>query len=131
MFKVIAMVAEQKIQEDMRNGGFDNLKGAGKPLKLEDDSLIPPDLRMAYRILKNGGFVPQEIQEEKDVQTMLDLIGHLEDEQERYRQIRKLNYMVMKINQRRNRPINLEKSEYYQEIVQSLPVASGKLPERT
>lgn len=38
------------------------MPGAGQPLELDDDSLIPEDLRLAYRILKNAGFVPPEVE---------------------------------------------------------------------
>ena len=59
----IAFVAEQKIQEALQNGAFDQLPGAGKPLVLEDLSHLPPELRMAYTMLKNSGFVetPQDM----------------------------------------------------------------------
>jgi len=42
----------------MSRGDFDGLPGAGRPLVLDDDPLVPEDLRLAYRILKNAGFVP-------------------------------------------------------------------------
>ncbi|MDR0466468.1 MAG: DUF1992 domain-containing protein, partial [Deltaproteobacteria bacterium] len=60
----IAFVAEQKIQEALQNGEFDQLPGAGKPLAMEDLSHLPPEMRMAYTILKNSGFVdaPQDMQ---------------------------------------------------------------------
>jgi hypothetical protein len=60
----IAFVAEQKIQEALRNGEFDQLPGAGKPLEMEDLSHLPPETRMAYTILKNSGFVeaPRDMQ---------------------------------------------------------------------
>jgi hypothetical protein len=59
----IALVAERKIQEALRNGDFDRLPGAGKPLEMEDLSHLPPEARMAYTILKNSGFVdePQDM----------------------------------------------------------------------
>ena len=59
----IAFVAERKIQEALRNGEFDRLPGAGKPLEMEDLSHLPPESRMAYTILKNSGFVdmPQDM----------------------------------------------------------------------
>ncbi len=41
---------------------LDNLPGAGRPLDLEDDALIPEELRLAYRILKNAGYVPPELE---------------------------------------------------------------------
>lgn len=55
-FDAIALVAEEKIREAIKEGAFDNLPGAGKPLVLEDDSHIPPEFRMAYKILKNAGY---------------------------------------------------------------------------
>jgi len=60
----IAFVAEQKIQEALQAGKFDNLPGAGEPLAMEDLSHLPPEMRMAYTILKNSGFMdtPQEMQ---------------------------------------------------------------------
>ena len=67
----LELIAEQKIAEAEREGALSDLPGAGQPLDLDDDPLIPEDLRMAYRILKNAGFVPQEV-------TMLREIGQLE-----------------------------------------------------
>ena len=58
---MLDFIAEQKIAEAIENGDFDDLPGAGKPLELDDDSLVPEDLRLAYRILKNAGFVPPEV----------------------------------------------------------------------
>jgi hypothetical protein len=59
----IAFVAEQKIQEALQNGEFDQLPGAGKPLMMEDLSHLPPEARMAYTILKNSGYLdaPQDM----------------------------------------------------------------------
>ena len=55
----ISIIAEQRIREACERGAFDSLPGAGKPLELEDDSHIPEDLRMAYKLLKNAGYVPK------------------------------------------------------------------------
>jgi hypothetical protein len=59
---VFEFLAEKKIQEALARGELDELPGAGRPLELDDDSLIPEDLRLAYRILKNAGFVPPEVE---------------------------------------------------------------------
>ncbi len=56
------LIAERKIAEAAERGEFDDLPGRGKPLDLEDDALVPEDLRMAYRILKNAGYVPAEVE---------------------------------------------------------------------
>jgi len=55
------LLAEQRIAEAERDGLLRNLPGSGAPLDLDDDRLIPEDLRMAYRILKNAGYVPPEV----------------------------------------------------------------------
>ncbi len=61
-YDAVALVAEQKIQTALREGAFDKLPGAGRPLELENLSHLPPEMRMAYTILKNSGFIetPQQ-----------------------------------------------------------------------
>ncbi|WP_379152829.1 DnaJ family domain-containing protein [Paenibacillus sp. sgz5001063] len=58
---ILSWLAEQKIQEAMRSGAFENLPGHGKPLQLEDLSGVPEDLRMSFKIMKNAGLVPEEV----------------------------------------------------------------------
>jgi hypothetical protein len=53
---LIDQLAEEKISEAISQGGLDNLPGAGKPLYLDDDALIPEALRAGFRLLKNSGF---------------------------------------------------------------------------
>ena len=68
---MLDFLAERRIAEAVSRGEFESLPGAGRPLELDDDKLIPEDLRLAYRILKNAGFVPPEIE-------MLNEIADLE-----------------------------------------------------
>lgn len=63
---MLDFIAEQRIAEAIENGDFDDLPGSGKPLQLDDDSLVPEELRLAYRVPKNAGFVPSEIESLKD-----------------------------------------------------------------
>jgi len=56
------LLAERRIEEAIARGELDDLPGAGRPLELDDDQLIPEDLRVAYRILKNAGYVPPEVE---------------------------------------------------------------------
>src|SRR5258708_7181294 len=55
-------IAERRIQEAIDEGKFDNLPGKGKPLDLEVDMSTPPHLRVANRILKNAGVLPDWMQ---------------------------------------------------------------------
>ncbi len=62
----------------MANGEFDNLPGRGKPIDLEEDSHIPFELRMTYRMLKRAGIPPEEILMQKTAAGMRARL--LEDE---------------------------------------------------
>ncbi len=116
-------IAEKRIKEAIRQGQLDNLPGKGKPIVFEDDSMVPQDLRMAYKMLKNAGFIPPELQTEKEIKNALDLLDELKDEQERYRQVTKLNILVTKANMLRTRPINLEVDQvYYRKVVERIKV---------
>jgi len=107
----------------MERGELDDLPGKGRPLVFEDDSFVPPDLRMAYKILKNAGFLPPELQATRDIQNAIDLLEDLEDEQECYRQVQKLNLLVTKANLLRKRPIAFEEQQvYYEKIVERVSV---------
>jgi len=50
------------IRDAENSGAVKDLPGYGQPLNLEDDQHIPPKYRMAFRVLKNAGFAPPEVQ---------------------------------------------------------------------
>ena len=53
----MAVIAERRISEAMSEGLFDNLPGRGRPQELEDLSHLAPEMRLAYIVLKNSGFM--------------------------------------------------------------------------
>ena len=53
----IAIIAERRIAEAMAEGQFDNLPGQGRPQQLENLSHLAPEMRLAYLVLKNSGFL--------------------------------------------------------------------------
>jgi hypothetical protein len=127
MFNFSQLVAEDHIKRALREGKFDNLDGMGRPLPKDEAENLPPELRMAYRVLKSSGYVPAEIVEEKEIMSAIDLLSHMKDEGERYRQMQKLNVMIMKMNERRGRPVNLDdSSEYYRLIVEKVRIAEER-----
>jgi hypothetical protein len=69
---------EQRIREAEARGEFDDLPGAGRPLDLDDDLLVPEDLRVAHRILKNAGYVPPEAQHLAEVNQLIASAGRAE-----------------------------------------------------
>ncbi|MBW2036242.1 MAG: DUF1992 domain-containing protein [Deltaproteobacteria bacterium] len=110
----IQRIAEQRILKAIEEGAFDNLSGKGKPLTLEDDSRIPEDLRMAYKILKNAGYLPPEISLRKEIAKIEDLLAGMKDTKAKYRQLKKLNFLIMKLNALRPVPTSLEKVQHYE-----------------
>lgn len=71
---MLDFIAEQRIAQAIANGDFDDLPGSGKPLELDDDSLLPEGLRLAYRILKNAGFVPPEVETLNEIAALERLV---------------------------------------------------------
>jgi Domain of unknown function (DUF1992) len=73
-------LAEERITEALRQGQFDRLEGAGKPLELDDDPLIPEELRIAHRILKNAGYLPPELERLREIRSLEAMLTELVDE---------------------------------------------------
>lgn len=101
-------IAERRILEALENGEFNNLEGEGKPLNLEDDLWVPEDLRIAYRILKNAGCTPPELEARKEVVNLFSLMNTIDDDKERLKKLRELNFKLLKLNLNRKRPLNFE-----------------------
>lgn len=59
----ITFIAEERIKDAQARGEFDNLPGLGKPLLLGMENHIPEDIRMAYTLLKNAGFLSDDAAE--------------------------------------------------------------------
>ena len=87
---VLDTLADAKIAAAIEAGELANLPGAGKPLDLDEDPLVPEDLRVAWRILKNSGFVPPEVAERRERVALSRLIATIEDEGERGRAVARL-----------------------------------------
>jgi len=107
-------IAERRILEAIREGSLDDLPGAGQPLELEDNSHVPEDLRVAYKILKNAGFVPKEVALRKEIVQVEDLLAGMEDTRAKYRQLKKLNFLIMKLNMLRKTHTGMEKTQRYE-----------------
>ena len=109
-------IIEKRIQEALDRGDFDDLPGRGKPMQIEDDSGVPEDLRLAYKVLKNADCLPPELELKKEIRQMEDLLESIPDEKEKYRQIKKINYKIMRLNIMGKKSPLLEEREIYSEI---------------
>ena len=92
--------AERHIVDAQRQGDFDNLPGSGKPLMLDDDSHVPEDLRAGYRLLKNAGCLPLELQQRKEAIELADLLKGIKEEDPRYPDLqRRLTLLEIQLRQ--------------------------------
>lgn len=104
-------LVEEKILKAQQNGELDNLPGQGKPLNL-DDMTIPEDFRMAYRVLKNSGFLPPEVEIRNQIKTLENMLLSLDEggdgkptgddlQLTRSDIHKKLNFLLAKLNSNR------------------------------
>src|ERR1700742_4894405 len=76
--KLLDALVEQRIAAAAARGEFDDLPGAGAPQVLDDDTLVPEEVRVANRILKNAGFVPpavEQLRALRDLQAELNAVS--------------------------------------------------------
>jgi hypothetical protein len=71
---MLDFLVEQLLADAVSRGELANLPGEGRPLELDDDTLISKEVRAAYRILKNAGFVPPEVQALSEMARLEDLV---------------------------------------------------------
>lgn len=120
MLNAIQIIAERRISQAISEGTINCEGWKGKPLPIDDDPLIPPDLRMAYKFLKNSGYLPPEVETRKEIHKLEDLIAATEDEHARLKQMKKLSVLQLKLSSMRQRPLQVEEAEYQRKIVEKI-----------
>jgi hypothetical protein len=106
-------IVEERIRRALAKGEFDHLPGSGRPLSLEQDGCVPEDLRMAYKILKNADCLPPEIELRKEIRKTEDLLEALPDTVEKYETLKRLNFLIMKLNALRRTCVDNEMPQHY------------------
>jgi hypothetical protein len=125
---VLQKLAERRISEAEEKGEFKSLPGSGKPLKLEDDSHIPPEIRLPLKVLRNAGFTPEEVELKNQIVQVEDLLASAPDEKSRYQALKRLNYLTMKLDAVRPGSSLFNESRYTTRLVDRL--ANRPLGER-
>ena len=106
MLSILQQIAERKILQAMEEGTLPDLSHwKNKPLPQEDLSNVPADLRMAYRLLKNAGYVPEEVALRKEITQLEQLLETCRDEKEKVRQLKKIGCLKTKLECRMGRSI--------------------------
>lgn len=122
MLSIIQAIAERKIQQAMAEGTLADLSHwKNKPLPPDDMANVPADLRMGYRLLKNAGYLPEELALHKEITRLEQLLETCADEKEKVRQLKKIGCLRTKLECRMGRPMELgEDGPYYNRVVDRL-----------
>ena len=124
-------IVEERIRKAQKKGEFDNLEGSGEPLDLLNDQTVAEELRLAYKILKNADCIPPELEIKKEIRQTEELLGCMTDTTEKYRAIKKLNYLIMKLNTLRGTSIEFEEPQKYSDkLVNKLEVSDSNRKKR-
>lgn len=92
--------AERHILDAQRNGEFDSLAGSGKRLQLDDEHHVPAELRAGYRLLKNAGCLPPELEQRKQALQLADLLQTVGEDDPRFNELhRQFTLLELKLRQ--------------------------------
>lgn len=113
-------IAERRIREAQDRGEFDNLPGSGAPLALDDDPLVPEDLRVAYRLLKNAGFIPPELAPHREIRNLEQLLQAADTDGERHHLLARINFLLTRTSAGRRRGQLQVEADYFESIAARL-----------
>ncbi len=127
MLTSLHFIAEKRIEKAIADGTIDDLSHwKNKPMPKDDMENVPVDLRMGYKILKNAGYVPEEVALSKEIKRTEDLLKHCSDEKEKYKKMKKLEFLRFKLEFRMGKQLQLDdSSKYYEKVVDVVSVCSG------
>lgn len=132
MIDALHRIAEQRIAKAIEEGSLKIEGWKNRPLPLEDNSFVPDDLKMAYKVLKNSGYLPPEVETRKEIQKLEDLILKTEESHLRVKQMKKLDVLMRKIDAQRSRPSSIEHDDaYYRKIVEKIDRSKSKKSQQT
>jgi hypothetical protein len=116
--RYIDKLAEPQIQKAIGRGELDNLPGVGKPLVLDDDTAVPPELRVAYRVLKNAGYLPRDLQLRSDIADLEAFVATVDDVPSRGCAYQRLNLLRAQLQATRRHPADLRiEQAYYRQLL--------------
>lgn len=118
--KSLESLVEERIREAQARGEFDDLPGSGAPLELDDDLLVPEDLRVAYRVLKNAGFVPPEVEALRDARALETALQREDSPDERQRLLARMNAVLLRTPLGRRRGSLRIEAAYFEKIAEKL-----------
>ncbi len=91
-------LVERRIVEAMDRGEFDHLPGAGKPLAIDQPSVVNGDVWWALRLMRQANVVPDEVRYRKRIDELRREVDVATDDEDVRRAVRELNGLILKLN---------------------------------
>ena len=122
MLTSLHRIAEKKIEQAVKEGlGKDLPHWKNKPLPPDPFLDLPADRRMAYRLLKHGGYVPEELEIRKEINKIEDLLRNCSDTKERIAQVKRIDFLRFRLERDFGKKLTLRpESPYYDTVVERL-----------
>jgi hypothetical protein len=117
---ILDLIAERRIAEAIERGELSNLPGEGKPLELDDDALVPEELRLACRILRNAGFVPPEVETLREIGELERLLEVETGDESRAAALRKLQVLRLRLELTGGRERLSRSGGYFEKLLDRL-----------
>ena len=118
---LIQKLAEEKIIAAIERGELDNLPGQGQPLELDDNRGVPEELRAAYRLLKNAGYLPPEMALRKEICQIEELLHHVGAGDGEKSLMKRLSLLRCRLaRDGRGRDMQLEEARYREKLLSRL-----------
>lgn len=106
-------IAERRIREAMERGRFNDSPLKGTKLVFKTNPYVPEELRLAYKLLKDAGFLPREMELRKEIWTLKEMLRTIDDEKERTRVVDQINDRVLRLNMLWKRSFSNEDRHVY------------------
>jgi Domain of unknown function (DUF1992) len=91
---------DKLIEEWVAENEREDLPGKGKPLDLDEYFSWPEDLRLGYSLLKNSGYVPEEVEQSREIKRLEEELQTCSDANLRARLERKLREKQVQLSLR-------------------------------
>ena len=91
-------LVESKIKKAMDEGAFENLQGKGKPIDLSKYYGMPEHLRLGYQILKNAGYMPEEVRLKKEMELIKEKMRKCRSEKSKSKLMKELSEISQQFN---------------------------------
>jgi len=105
---------DEKIEEAIAKGEFDNLPGKGKPLDLDAYFATPEHLRMGYSVLKSADIIPEEMELLREIEGLKKSLDssttRIEEKALRQQLSEKLTNLNMRMEQNRKKHLTKRSS---------------------